>query len=105
MAGCTWFLNKERPMPVKVKLVKLAETAVPLFVEKNMSARLVVQVNPVKAEEAPKPSIRWCTLFQSTVHVCARPIVTAVNKANEANRKSVRIRECAFILRNRSDSG
>src|SRR5579862_9813657 len=56
--GWIWLRNKERPMPVNVKLVPFFERAVPVLVEKNMSARFVVQANPVKADEAPKPSIR-----------------------------------------------
>src|SRR3974377_1510544 len=55
--GWIWLRNKDRPMPVNVKFVPFFERAVPELVVKNMSARFVVQVNPVKADEAPKPSI------------------------------------------------
>src|SRR5208282_2073693 len=44
----------------------------PLVVEKNMSASVEVQLL-CQADEAPKPSIRWCTLFQSTMQFCAWP--------------------------------
>ena len=82
-------------MPVNVKLVPFFERPVPLLVEKNMSAILVVQVNPVKAEEAPKPSIRWWTLVQFTVQVWA---LTTMG-ATEANRPTTHILRLFFILK------
>jgi hypothetical protein len=49
----------------------------PVFVEENMSACAVVhELNP--AEDAPKPSILWCTFSQSRVQVAP----TCANKGS-----------------------
>ena len=67
VAGAMRVRNSESPTPVKAKFVLPSnEVPIPLFVEKNISAWLVVQL-PSQADEAPKPSMRWKTVPQSTV--------------------------------------
>src|SRR5208283_2852640 len=75
LAGAMWLRNSERPTPVKGKfVVPSKEVPTPLFVEKNISAWFVVQL-PSHADDAPKPSMRWKTVAQSTVHA---PLVMEV---------------------------
>ncbi|MGO9584823.1 MAG: hypothetical protein ACLP2Y_01250 [Limisphaerales bacterium] len=63
-----------------------------------MSACAEVHVLPEKAEDAPKPSIRWYTLVQFTVQVCARPDRADTASASKPT-DNVRIFKHIFILR------